>query len=68
MIVTTFTDAEALSLQAWTWMPLSILSYWGCGQVVNKRRFQDLQLLSGAEISPVCDPDEAACMHMHEEH
>ena len=35
MIVTTFTDVEALSLQAWTSMLLSILSYWGCGQVVH---------------------------------
>ena len=35
MLVTTFTDIEALlSLQAWTCMLLSILSYWRCGQVV----------------------------------
>ena len=33
--VTTFTDVEVLSLQAWTCMPISILSNVGCGQVVH---------------------------------
>ena len=33
--VTTFINIETWSLQAWTWMLISVLSYWGCGQVVH---------------------------------